>query len=187
MRIVFMGPPGAGKGTQAAILSSELGIPHISTGDIFRANVSEGTPLGLEAKKYMDAGEYVPDGVTNAMVRDRISHDDARAGFILDGYPRTVEQVGELDAMLRSDGLRLDAVIELTVDIDEVVQRLVQRAKDQGRADDSEDVIRRRLEVYSEQTAPLIALYQDHGILTKVNGLGEIETVSTAIRSAISS
>ena len=106
MRIVFMGPPGAGKGTQAAILSKTLGIPHISTGDIFRANVTEGTPLGLEAKKYMDAGEYVPDGVTNAMVRDRLTHDDARPGFILDGYPRTVEQVAELDAMLRSADCR---------------------------------------------------------------------------------
>lgn len=182
-----MGPPGAGKGTQAAILSKELGIPHISTGDIFRANVSEGTPLGLEAKKFMDAGEYVPDGVTNAMVRDRISQDDARPGFILDGYPRTVEQVGELDAMLRSDATKLDAVIELTVDVDVVVQRLVQRAQDQGRTDDSEEVIRRRLEVYSEQTAPLIAVYKDHGILIQVDGLGDIETVSAAIRSAINS
>jgi len=185
MRIVFMGPPGAGKGTQASILSSALGIPHISTGDIFRANVSEGTPLGIQAKKYMDAGEYVPDGVTNAMVRDRLTHDDARPGFILDGYPRTVEQVAELDAMLRSDGTKLNAVIELTVDVDVVVQRLVKRAKDQGRADDTEDVIRRRLEIYAEQTAPLLAVYQDHGLLIKIDGLAEIDAVTTAITSAI--
>ena len=185
MRIVFMGPPGAGKGTQAAILSKTLGIPHISTGDIFRANVTEGTPLGLEAKKYMDAGEYVPDGVTNAMVRDRLTHDDARPGFILDGYPRTVEQVAELDAMLRSAGTKLDAVIELTVDIDEVVQRLVRRAAEQGRPDDTEDVIRRRLQVYAEQTAPLIAVYDSHGILTQVNGLGEIAVVTVAIAQAV--
>ncbi len=185
MRIVFMGPPGAGKGTQASILSSALGIPHISTGDIFRANVSEGTPLGVEAKKYMDAGEYVPDGVTNAMVRDRLTHDDARPGFILDGYPRTVEQVAELDAMLRSDGTKLDAVIELTVDIDVVVQRLVKRAQEQGRTDDTEDVIRRRLEIYAEQTAPLLAVYQDHGLLIQIDGLGEIDVVTTAITSAL--
>ncbi|MCF8530206.1 MAG: adenylate kinase [Candidatus Nanopelagicales bacterium] len=187
MRIVFMGPPGAGKGTQAAILSRALGIPHISTGDIFRANVSEGTPLGVEAQRYMDAGEYVPDGVTNAMVRDRLTHEDARPGFILDGYPRTVEQVAELDSMLRSAGHQLDVVIELTVDIDEVVQRLVKRAAEQGRPDDTEEVIRRRLEVYAEQTAPLIAVYKDHGLLVQVNGLGEIDVVSASIVSAINS
>jgi adenylate kinase len=185
MRIVFMGPPGAGKGTQAAILSRLFGIPHISTGDIFRANVSDGTPLGIEAQRYMDAGEYVPDGVTNAMVRDRLTHGDAQPGFILDGYPRTVEQVAELDAMLRSSGQKLDAVIELTVDIDVVVQRLVQRAAEQGRPDDTEDVIRRRLEVYAEQTAPLIAVYKDHGILIRIDGLGDIDSVSNAITSAI--
>lgn len=185
MRIVFMGPPGAGKGTQAAILSRLFGIPHISTGDIFRANVSEGTPLGIEAQRYMDEGEYVPDGVTNAMVRDRLTHGDAQPGFILDGYPRTVEQVAELDAMLRSSGQKLDAVIELTVDIDVVVQRLVQRAAEQGRPDDTEDVIRRRLEVYQEQTAPLIAVYKDHGILIRIDGLEDIDSVSKAITSAI--
>jgi len=187
MRIVFMGPPGAGKGTQAAILSRTYGIPHISTGDIFRANVSEGTPLGIEAQRYMDAGEYVPDGVTNAMVRDRLTYPDAQPGFILDGYPRTVEQVAELDAMLRSSGHKLNAVIELTVDIDEVVQRLVRRAAEQGRPDDTEDVIRRRLEVYAQQTAPLIAVYQNHGLLIQVDGLGDIESVSNFITSAINS
>lgn len=187
MRIVFMGPPGAGKGTQAALLSKKLGIPHISTGDIFRANASEGTPLGKEAQSYMDAGEYVPDGVTNAMVRDRLTQDDARPGFILDGYPRTVEQVAELDAMMRSAGTKLDRVIELTVDVDVVVDRLIRRSAEQGRTDDTEDVLRRRLQVYAEQTAPLIEVYQDHGLLSQVNGLGDISAVTAAIVLAVNS
>lgn len=185
MRLVIMGPPGAGKGTQAAVIASMLGIPHISTGDIFRANVSQGTPLGIEAKKYMDAGEYVPDGVTNAMVRDRLTHDDCRPGFLLDGYPRTVEQVGELNAMLSSASQRLDAVLELTVDIDEVVGRLVKRSAEQGRSDDTEDVIRRRLEVYFEQTAPLIEMYRSQGLLVQVDGLGEITDVTGRIVVAL--
>ena len=185
MRIIIMGPPGAGKGTQAVGIAARLGIPHISTGDIFRANVSEGTPLGIEAKRYMDAGEYVPDGVTNAMVRDRLSHDDCRPGFLLDGYPRTIEQVGELDAMLRSDGLEISTVLELTVDVDEVVQRLVKRAAEQGRADDTEDVIRRRLEVYAEQTAPLTALYGSRGLLIRVDGMGSVDDVAGRIDAAL--
>jgi len=185
MRLVIMGPPGAGKGTQAALIAAMLGVPHISTGDIFRANVSQGTPLGIEAKKYMDAGEYVPDGVTNGMVRDRLTHDDCRPGFLLDGYPRTVEQVGELNAMLSSAGQRLDAVLELTVDLDEVVARLVRRAGEQGRSDDTEDVIRRRLEVYFEQTAPLIDMYRSQGLLVQVDGLGEIADVTGRIVSAL--
>lgn len=181
MRIVFMGPPGAGKGTQAALLSKELGIPHISTGDIFRTNVTQGTPLGQQAQSYMDAGEYVPDGITNAMVRDRLTREDAHPGFILDGYPRTVEQVAELDAMLRSAGSKIDRVIELTVDVDAVVARLVTRSAEQGRTDDTEDVLRRRLEVYAEQTAPLIEVYQSRNLLMQVDGLGEIEAVTAAI------
>ena len=181
MRLVLMGPPGAGKGTQAVKIASLLGIPHISTGDIFRANVSQGTALGVEAKRYMDAGEYVPDGVTNAMVRDRLSHDDCRPGFLLDGYPRTVEQVGELEAMLRSSQQKLSAVVELEVDVDEVVARLVRRAQEQGRSDDTEDVIRRRLEVYFEQTAPLIAMYESQGLLVRVGGLGAVDEVTGRI------
>lgn len=180
-----MGPPGAGKGTQAVVVASSLGIPHISTGDIFRANVSQGTDLGREAKRYMDAGEYVPDSVTNAMVRDRISHDDCRPGFLLDGYPRTLEQVNELDMMLQSDGLHIDRAIELTVDTDEVVERLLKRAQDQGRADDTADVIRRRLEVYAEQTAPLIAVYAERGLLVQVDGMGEVDEVTGRILGAI--
>lgn len=178
MRLLLMGPPGAGKGTQAQVISDLLGIPHISTGDIFRANVGQGTALGVEAKRYMDAGEYVPDGITNAMVRDRLSQPDCSPGFLLDGYPRTVDQVGELDDMLHAGGWSLDHVLELTVDVDEVVGRLVKRAADQGRSDDSEDVIRRRLQVYADQTAPLIEIYQGRGILQRVNGMGSVESVT---------
>ena len=180
-----MGPPGAGKGTQATLLASRLGIPHISTGDIFRANVAQGTELGKEAQRFMDAGEYVPDTVTNGMVRDRLTHDDCRPGFLLDGYPRTIEQVAELDAMLRSAGQKLDVVVELTVDIDEVVTRLVKRATDQGRSDDTEEVIRRRLEVYFEQTAPLIDTYSQRGLLVRVDGMGRIEDVSERLVAVV--
>lgn len=185
MRVVFMGPPGAGKGTQAAVLAKVLGVPHISTGDIFRANVAQGTELGKEAQRYMDAGEYVPDTVTNAMVRDRLTHEDCRPGFLLDGYPRTVEQVAELDAMLRSAGTELNVVVELTVDIDEVVGRLVRRAQEQGRADDTEDVIRRRLEVYAEQTAPLLETYADRGLLVQVDGMGEVDAVTERLTAVV--
>lgn len=185
MRLVLMGSPGAGKGTQAAVLAGLLGIPHISTGDIFRANVSAATALGVEAKRYMDAGEYVPDGVTNAMVRDRIAQDDCRPGFLLDGYPRTVEQVAELAAMLRSGGTRLDAVVELEVDIEVVVARLVKRSTEQGRADDTEDVIRRRLDLYTEQTAPLISIYEARGLLVRVAGLGTVDEVTDRIVGAL--
>lgn len=185
MRVVLMGPPGAGKGTQAAVVAERCGIPHISTGEIFRANVGEGTPLGLEAKRYMDAGEYVPDSVTNAMVRDRIAQPDAVGGFLLDGYPRTVDQVGELDSMLAERGEALDVVVEITADTDEVVSRLLERARVQGRADDTEEVIRRRMEVYAEQTAPLTALYGDRGLLVQVDGMGAIDDVTARLLEAI--
>jgi adenylate kinase len=160
-----MGPPGAGKGTQARYVADHFGVPAISTGDIFRANVSQGTPLGVEAKRYMDAGEYVPDEVTNRMVRNRIDEADAAPGFLLDGYPRTLAQVEELDGMIEFTGHRLDAVVVLTVDAEELVQRLLHRALTDGRADDTEEVIRRRQEVYTEQTAPLIDVYRARGIL----------------------
>ena len=140
----------------------------------------------MEAKKYMDAGEYVPDSITNAMVRDRISHDDCNPGFLLDGYPRTLEQVNELDAMLRSDGRALDKVVELTVDTDAVVQRLLKRAQEQGRTDDTAEVIRRRLEVYFDQTAPLTAVYQERGLIIEVNGMGEVADVTERILMALS-
>ena len=180
-----MGPPGAGKGTQAKFVADHFGIPAISTGDIFRANVSAGTPLGVEAKRYMDAGEYVPDEVTNRMVRNRIDEPDAEPGFLLDGYPRTLAQVEELDGMIGFTGHRLDAVVVLTVDHDELVQRLVQRAALEGRADDTEDVIRRRQEVYAEQTAPLIEVYRDRDLLIEVDGLGEVDDVTQRIFAAL--
>lgn len=185
MRIVLMGPPGAGKGTQAVVLSERLGVPHVSTGDIFRANVAGGTELGREAQKYMDAGEYVPDSVTNAMVRDRLGQPDATEGFLLDGYPRTVAQVHELADMLAERGVAIDRVLELTVDRDEVVARLVKRAAEQGRSDDTEDVIRRRQEVYAEQTAPLTAVYEDQGLLVRVDGMGAVEDVTVRLLDAL--
>jgi adenylate kinase len=185
MRLLIMGPPGAGKGTQAKFIAEHFKIPAISTGDIFRANVSQGTPLGLQAKKYMDAGEYVPDEVTNQMVRNRIDEPDAAGGFLLDGYPRTLAQVEELDGMIRFTGHQLDAVVCLTVDQDEIVSRLLQRAQVEGRADDTEDVIRRRQEVYLEQTQPLIEVYRQRGIVVEVDGIGEVEDVTRRIFEAL--
>ena len=180
-----MGPPGAGKGTQATKIAGRYGIPAISTGDIFRANVSQGTPLGVEAKGYMDAGQYVPDEVTNRMVADRLGQTDCEPGFLLDGYPRTLAQVEELDGMIEFTGHRLDAVVVLTVDSEELVQRLLQRAVTDGRADDTEDVIRRRQEVYLEQTEPLIEVYRERGLLVEVDGMGEVDEVTTRIFAAL--
>ncbi len=176
-----MGPPGAGKGTQAKIISGRLSVPAISTGDIFRANVSQGTPLGLEAQGFMDAGDYVPDEVTNGMVRDRLAEPDAADGFLLDGYPRTVAQVEELDAMLAASGKSIEAVVVLTVDEDELVQRLLARATIEGRADDTEEVIRRRQAIYNEQTAPLIEVYAQRGKLVEVDGMGEVDEVTERV------
>ena len=180
-----MGPPGAGKGTQAKFIAEHFKIPAISTGDIFRANVSQGTPLGVEAKRYMDAGEYVPDEVTNLMVRNRIDETDAQPGFLLDGYPRTLAQVEELDGMIAFTGHQLDAVVVLTVDPEELVQRLLQRAQTDGRADDTEDVIRRRQEVYLEQTEPLIAVYKSRDLVVEIDGMGEVSEVTQRIFEAL--
>lgn len=184
-RLLLIGMPGAGKGTQAERLSQSYGIPAISTGDIFRHNVKNETELGKQAKAFMDRGEYVPDSLTNALVRDRLSHEDAKGGFLLDGYPRTADQVAELDDILSSMGEKLDAVVNITANTDEVVKRLLNRAKEQGRADDSEDVIRRRLEVYEEQTAPLIAIYESRGLVVTVDGLGEVAEVTARITTAL--
>ena len=181
MRLILMGPPGAGKGTQAKVIATHFSIPAISTGDIFRANVAGRTELGKEAQRYMDAGEYVPDEVTNAMVKDRIALPDAEPGFLLDGYPRTLDQVGALDDMMAELDQALDAVVVLAADRDELVQRLLQRAHVEGRADDTEEVIRRRQEVYEEQTAPLIEVYGQRGLLVEVDGMGEIDTVTHRI------
>ncbi len=170
MKIILMGPPGAGKGTQAKVIAGRLGIPAISTGDIFRANVTEQTELGRTAQQYMDAGDYVPDEVTNAMVRDRLAETDCVQGFLLDGYPRTVSQVHELDTMLAEKDHHLDAVLVLTVDKEEIVQRLLKRAADEGRTDDTEEVVRHRQDVFTAQTAPLTEVYADRGLLVEVDG-----------------
>ena len=184
-RMVLLGPPGAGKGTQAARIGERLGIPAISTGDIFRAHVAGSTELGRRARAYMDKGEYVPDSVTNAMVADRLTEDDAVSGFLLDGYPRTAAQVDALDDMLSERGEALDVVVEITADADAVVERLLGRAAEQGRADDTEPVIRRRLEVYAEATAPLAAIYEGRGLLLRVDGMGGIDEVTDRIMAAL--
>jgi adenylate kinase len=184
-RFLLIGPPGAGKGTQAARLAESYGIPAISTGDIFRFNVKNETELGKLAKSFMDRGEYVPDSVTNDLVRDRLSMDDAQAGFLLDGYPRTADQVSELDSILDGHDKSLDAVILLTADTDEIVRRLLNRAIEQGRTDDTEGVIRHRLEVYEAETAPLISVYASRGLVVMVDGLGAIEDVTERIVEAL--
>jgi len=181
IRILLIGPPGAGKGTQAALLAQHFGIPAISTGDIFRENVRNETPLGLEAKAFMDRGEYVPDSLTNALVRDRLNQDDAAAGFLLDGYPRTIDQVEELDDILEETEKKLDVVVQLTADSEELLRRLSGGAQEQGRSDDTPEVIKRRLDVYEEQTAPLIDIYASRSLVAKVNGLGEIGDVTNRI------
>jgi len=184
-RLIIFGAPGAGKGTQATRIAASLGIPAISTGDIFRYNIKNETELGLQVKEILASGAYVPDEVTNAIVRDRLDQPDAVAGFLLDGYPRTQAQVVELDDMLTAQGRSLDAVLELTVDTDEVVQRLLKRAEIDGRADDTEDVIRHRLKVYEEETAPLAALYRGRGLLHQVDGMGEMDAVTERLQSVL--
>ena len=186
-RLLIVGPPGAGKGTQAVRVAEELSIPAISTGDIFRANVSGQTELGVLAKSYMDKGEYVPDSVTNDMVRSRLAEADARDGFLLDGYPRTLDQVEALDGMLAELGTELDMVLLLVVEQEEVVGRLVARGAEQGRSDDTEETIRRRLEVYAEQTAPLIDVYEQRGLVRRVDGMASIDEVTAALREALGS
>ena len=171
MRVVLLGPPGAGKGTQAQKLAEKLGIPQISTGDLFRANISNGTPLGLEAKRYLDAGDLVPSELTNQLVDDRLSDPDAADGFILDGFPRSVEQAKALHEMLERRGTDIDAVLEFRVSQDELLERL----KGRGRADDTEDVILNRMKVYRDETAPLLDYYRDE--LKTVDAIGTLDEV----------
>ncbi|MBW4095416.1 MAG: adenylate kinase [Acidobacteria bacterium] len=184
-RMLIIGPPGSGKGTQAERVSAGMGIVAISTGDIFRANVKGETPLGLEAKKFMDAGDFVPDSVTNKMVRDRLQQPDVAEGFLLDGYPRTTAQVDELADILTSNGQELDVVLQLTADDEELVKRLLGRAADLGRSDDNETVIRHRLDLYHEQTEPVVARYADAGVLVQVDGIGAIDEVTERVMAAI--
>ncbi|BBY54984.1 adenylate kinase [Mycobacterium koreense] len=171
MRVVLLGPPGAGKGTQAVKLADKLGIPQISTGDLFRHNISTGTELGVQAKKYLDAGDLVPASLTNALVEDRIDQPDAAGGFILDGYPRSTEQAQALQAMLERRGTRVDAVVDFQVSQEELLARL----KGRGRADDTDDVIRHRMQVYRDETAPLLEYYRDE--LKTVDAVGDVEEV----------
>ncbi|GAA5122306.1 adenylate kinase [Haloechinothrix salitolerans] len=178
-RVVLVGPPGAGKGTQAGVLAGKLGVPHISTGDLFRGHISRQTPLGAEVQSYLDSGKLVPDSVTNEMVRERLSEEDAANGFLLDGFPRNTAQADVLGEILAEQGHEIDAVIELRVDEDELVRRLL----DRGRADDTEDVIRHRQAVYREETAPLLDYYADR--LIPVDGVGEVDEVSARALDAL--
>jgi len=184
-RLLIVGPPGAGKGTQAARITSAYGIPDVSTGDIFRANIKNQTPLGVQVKAIIDSGDYVSNDLTNALVKSRLEEDDALGGFLLDGYPRTLEQVAYLDELLASKGQALDAVIQLVADQDAVVARLRKRAIEQGRTDDTEEAIRHRQEVYARETSPLIAVFRDRGLLIEVDGLGEIDDVARRISDAL--
>ncbi|MFF9341707.1 MULTISPECIES: adenylate kinase [unclassified Streptomyces] len=213
MRIVLVGPPGAGKGTQAAFLAKNLDIPHISTGDLFRANISQGTALGLEAKGYMDRGELVPDEVTIGMAKDRMEQTDAANGFLLDGFPRNVAQAEALDVVLKADDMQLDAVLDLEVPEDEVVKRIAGRRicrndsahvfhveynapKTEGvcdtcggelyqRADDSEETVRTRLEVYHTQTEPIIDYYRAQNLVVTISALGKVDEVTARAMDAL--
>jgi adenylate kinase len=186
MRLVLLGPPGAGKGTQAKRLAERLGVPAISTGDIFRANIAGGTALGELAQSFTRAGKLVPNEVTNDMVRDRLAQPDVAPGFLLDGYPRNVAQVASLDDMLAGAGVGLDAVVQLTANTDELVARLLKRAEIEDREDDTEDVIRHRQEVYAEETAPLVHVYRDRGVLVEVDGMGDVDEVTSRLGDALS-
>jgi len=186
-RLVIMGPQGSGKGTQAARVAQALGIPAISTGDIFRANIKGDTELGRLARSYSDRGELVPDEVTNRMVRDRLAQEDAADGFLLDGYPRNAAQVVELDSILAENGAELDGVIELQVAEEELLERLARRAEVEGRSDDTAETIRRRLAVYHEQTAPLAQAYADRGIHATVVGSGDLDVITSAVLEAVAS
>jgi adenylate kinase len=183
--MLIMGPPGSGKGTQAERLSKGLGIVAVSTGDIFRTNVKGETPLGIEAKKSMDNGDFVPDSVTNRMVRDRLGEPDVRNGFLLDGYPRTTAQVDYLDELLAESEDQIDVVLQLAANEEELTHRLLARAKEAGRSDDNEIVIRHRLDLYHEQTEAVAARYASRGVLTKVDGLGEIDEVTLRLMKAV--
>jgi adenylate kinase len=184
-RLLIVGPPGAGKGTQSARISSRFDIPSIATGDIFRANIRDKTELGLKVAEIINAGDYVPDSLTNDLVANRLKEDDAREGFLLDGYPRTVDQLAFLDDVLAKDGTALDAVIQLAVDPDEVVSRLLKRAHEEGRSDDTADTIRYRQELYQRETAPLIAIYKERGLVVEIDALGEVDEVSDRIAEAL--
>jgi adenylate kinase len=184
-RLLIVGPPGAGKGTQAARLTAAFGIPAIATGDIFRANIKNQTELGKQVSAIINAGDYVPDSLTNDLVASRLAEPDAASGFLLDGYPRTLHQLGFLDDALGKEGTALDAVIQLVVDPNEVVSRLLKRAHEEGRSDDTEDTIRHRQSLYQRETAPLIAVYHERGLDLEVDALGDVDEVAERIKAAL--
>lgn len=185
MRIVLLGAPGSGKGTQAKLLEEKLNIPHVSTGDLFRAAIAEKTPLGLAAKEVMDKGDLVADEITLGMLKERIMKDDAKGGFILDGFPRNVAQAEMLESLLKELNMDLDHALLIQVDPDEVVARIAKRAEIEGRTDDTEAVVRNRLNVYAKQTAPVADFYQDHNIVTEVLGRGSIQDVQERIQAIL--
>ncbi|MFF1880086.1 adenylate kinase [Pseudarthrobacter sp. NPDC058196] len=185
IRMLLIGPPGAGKGTQASRVSEEFGILAISTGDIFRQNVKNRTPLGQAAESYINAGQFVPDQITNNMVRDRLEQSDARDGFLLDGYPRTAAQVAFLDEILADMGHRLDVVLQLVVDPEELIHRLLKRAVSENRTDDTAEVIRERMALYFEQTTSVTTLYDERGLLTSVEGVGDVSDVAQRVSNAL--
>ncbi len=185
MRLIILGPPGAGKGTQSQRIAAHYGVPAISTGDIFRANIANETPLGRQVKDILASGGYVTDEVTNAIVEDRVAQDDCLPGFLLDGYPRTLPQVAALDDMLAAHGQTLERVLELVVDDDIVVDRLLARAQVEGRSDDTEEVIRDRMAIYHRETAPLAETYAGRGLLVRVDGLGEVDEVTARVVAAL--
>jgi adenylate kinase len=185
-RLLIVGPPGAGKGTQATRIAEHLGIPTISTGDIFRKNIADRTELGKQVKAIVDNGDYVPDELTNALIKDRLEQADADGGFLLDGYPRTPDQVAYLDGLLASHGHGLDAVLQLVANPDELVRRLTLRAAEQGRADDSEEAIRHRQDVYLRETEPLLEIFRERQLLVAIDGLGSMDEVWDRITAALS-
>ena len=186
-RLLIVGPPGAGKGTQAARISEYLGVPTISTGDIFRQNIADQTELGKQVQAIVDSGDYVTDELTNALVKDRLEQADADGGFLLDGYPRTPDQVAYLDGFLAAHGHVLDAVLQLVADPEELVRRLTIRSGEQGRADDSEEAIRHRQDVYLRETQPLLEIFRERELLVEVDGLGSMDEVWRRIAAALSS
>ncbi|WP_306233035.1 adenylate kinase [Agrococcus beijingensis] len=183
--LLIVGPPGAGKGTQAARIAEALGVPAVSTGDIFRQNIKDQTELGQRVTAILDAGEYVPDELTNELVDDRLAQDDAAEGYLLDGYPRTAGQVEYLDGVNLRRGEQVDAVIRLVADTEEVVRRLASRASEQGRSDDTEEVMRHRLDVYERETAPLIAIFEERGLVVEIDGIGAVEQVTERILAGL--
>ena len=185
MRLVLLGPPGSGKGTQAARLKDYLQVPHISTGDLLRAEVAAGSPLGLQAKEVMARGELVSDDILLGMLEDRFSRDDTKAGFILDGYPRNLAQAAALDELLASLGQKFDAAVQLTVDNEKIVERLAGRAKAEGRADDNPESVRKRLQVYNDSTAPVIGFYEGRGTLARIDGVGSMDEITARIQAAL--